>query len=77
MEALRAKFPEAKLVKAFSCVGHAHMVDHKFESKPTMFISGNDGDAKRQVTAVLDTFGWETEDMGSVKAARAIESLCC
>jgi hypothetical protein len=25
---------------------------------------------------VLDAFGWETEDMGGVEAARAIEPLC-
>ena len=41
-----------------------------------MFICGNDQDAKRIVTAVLDQFGWETEDMGTVEAARAIEPLC-
>jgi predicted dinucleotide-binding enzyme len=43
---------------------------------PTMFICGNDEDANRIVKAVLDQFGWETEDMGTVEAARAIEPLC-
>ncbi len=31
------------------------------------------GDALK---AILDRFGWETEDMGFVEAARAIEPLC-
>jgi hypothetical protein len=43
---------------------------------PTMFICGNDEDAKKTVTNVLASFGWETEDMGRVEAARAIEPLC-
>jgi len=46
------------------------------EGKPSMFICGNDEQAKKQVTGILDRFGWETEDMGTVEAARAIEPLC-
>lgn len=76
MEQLQAKVPDAKFVKAFSCVGNAHMVDPDFESKPTMFICGNDDEAKKTTTEILDKFGWETEDMGGVKSARAIEPLC-
>ena len=41
-----------------------------------MFICGNDDAAKKIVTDVLTSFGWETEDMGKVEAARAIEPLC-
>jgi predicted dinucleotide-binding enzyme len=44
--------------------------------KPTMFIAGNDEEAKKTVTGILDAFGWETEDMGKAEAARAIEPLC-
>jgi 8-hydroxy-5-deazaflavin:NADPH oxidoreductase len=32
--------------------------------------------AKKVVEGLLDQFGWETEDMGAVEAARAIEPLC-
>jgi len=45
-------------------------------SIPTMFICGNDDPAKKTVTDILTSFGWETEDMGKVEAARAIEPLC-
>jgi hypothetical protein len=77
LEALQARVPQAKLVKAFSCVGNALMVDPALPGgKPTMFICGNDDGAKRRVTAVLDQFGWETEDLGAAEAARAIEPLC-
>lgn len=77
MERLQTKFPRAKFVKAFSCVGNALMVDPAFDGiRPTMFICGNDAAAKGVVRGVLDQFGWDTEDMGTAKAARAIEPLC-
>lgn len=77
MERLQKRFPSAKLVKAFSSVGNAFFVNPDFGgTKPTMFICGNDAGAKEQTKAILDTFGWETEDMGQVQAARAIEPLC-
>jgi len=77
MERLQAKAPEAHFVKCFSCVGSAFMVDPDFGgTKPTMFICGDDAGAKEEVRAILDAFGWETEDMGPVEAARAIEPLC-
>ncbi len=52
------------------------MVDPDFgETRPTMFICGNDDGAKRTVAGILDQFGWEVEDMGVATAARAIEPL--
>lgn len=77
MERLQKAAPEARFVKAFSCVGNPFMVNPSFPGgRPTMFICGNDADAKAQVTTLLDQFGWDTEDMGAVEAARAIEPLC-
>jgi predicted dinucleotide-binding enzyme len=76
MEKLQRLAPEARFVKAFSCVGSALMVNPDFGGlTPTMFICGNDGAAKTDVTAMLKTFGWETEDLGTAEAARAIEPL--
>jgi len=76
MEHLQEKYSRINFVKAFSCVGNALMVNPKFEDgQPTMFICGNNDQAKKQVREVLDLFGWETEDMGKVEAARAIEPL--
>ncbi len=77
MERLQNQFPDANFVKAFSCVGNAFMVNPKFpQGKPTMFICGNNKQSKAIVTEILTQFGWETEDMGAVEAARAIEPLC-
>lgn len=77
MERLQKRAPEAHFVKVFSSVGHAFMVQPDFGGiKPTMFICGNDGDAKALVRRLLDRFGWETEDVGGVASARAIEPLC-
>ena len=54
-------------------VGNAQMVNpHFVGGRPTMFICGNDANAKLVVTQFLDQFGWDTEDMGAVEAARAI-----
>ncbi len=77
MERLQKAYPDAHFVKAFNSVGQGQMVNPVFAGgKPTMFICGNDAAAKKAVERVLDQFGWETEDMGPVEAARAIEPLC-
>jgi hypothetical protein len=77
MERLQRQAPDARFVKVFSCVGNAFMVNPAFPGgPPTMFICGNDTGAKADVRKVLDQFGWETADMGTAEAARAIEPLC-
>jgi 8-hydroxy-5-deazaflavin:NADPH oxidoreductase len=78
MEQLQAHVSDAHFVKAFSSVGSGLMVNPVFAGgvKPSMFIAGNDDQAKKEVTVILDAFGWETEDMGKAEAARAIEPLC-
>jgi predicted dinucleotide-binding enzyme len=53
------------------------MVNPAFRGqKPTMFICGNDGGAKNEVSSILGQFGWESADFGFVESARAIEPLC-
>ena len=77
MEQLQKAYPAAHFVKAFNSVGNGQMVNPQFAGgRPTMFICGNDANAKRVVRQILDQFGWDTEDMGAVEAARAIEPLC-
>lgn len=77
MERLQREFETACFVKAFNSVGSASMVNPQFKAgKPSMFICGNDPDAKRLVRGVAEQFGWEVEDMGKAEAARAIEPLC-
>ena len=77
MEKLQQSFPEIHFVKAFNSVGNSFMVNPSFPGgKPSMFICGNSEKAKAEVKEIIDLFGWETEDMGMVEAARAIEPLC-
>jgi predicted dinucleotide-binding enzyme len=76
MERIQRLIPDAKVVKAFNIVGNSYMYKPKFPGgTPTMFICGNDDRAKTVVKDILLLFGWDTEDMGKVEAARAIEPL--
>ncbi len=77
MERLQKQVPKAHFVKAFSCVGNPLMVNPSMaEGQPTMFICGDDDQAKKEVNEILIQFGWDSMDMGKVEAARAIEPLC-
>lgn len=76
MEQLQDKIPTAYFVKAFSCVGNHLMYKPSLSAVPTMFIAGNNEEAKKTVTQILTSFGWETADMGKAEAARAIEPMC-
>jgi 8-hydroxy-5-deazaflavin:NADPH oxidoreductase len=77
LERLQRAAPKARFVKAWSCVGSAFMIHPKFPGgRPTMFICGNDPQAKSQVSELLKGFGWDCEDMGKAESARAIEPLC-
>lgn len=76
MENLKKIAPEAHFVKAFNSVGSALMVNPDLSSKPSMFIAGDNANAKEEVKTILDQFGWESVDMGKAEAARAIEPLC-
>jgi 8-hydroxy-5-deazaflavin:NADPH oxidoreductase len=77
MERLQKLAPDAKFVKAFNSVGNPFMYKPDFPGgKPTMFICGNDEEAKKTVAGILTSFGWESEDMGKAETAGAIEALC-
>lgn len=77
MERLQKAAPEANFVKAFNSVGNPKMVNPKYkDGKPTMFICGNNAEAKKTTTKLLEELSWEALDMGTVEAARAIEPLC-
>ena len=77
MERLQAAAPAAKFVKAFNSVGNGLMVNPSLPGgPPTMFLCGNDAEAKTVVAELIVQFGWEPADMGTAVAARAIEPLC-
>jgi 8-hydroxy-5-deazaflavin:NADPH oxidoreductase len=76
MEQLQSTYPDVHFVKAFNSVGAALMVNPRFPVRPTMFYCGNDASAKAITRRVIEQFGWDGADMGTVRAARALEPLC-
>lgn len=79
LERIQKIAPEAQFVKSFNSIGSALMVNPDFggnTTRPTMFICGNNDDAKKRVAEIVEKFGFEVEDMGRAESARAIEPLC-
>lgn len=77
-EHVQRAIPEARVVKAFNIIGNAFFVEPCFsEGSPTMFIAGDDEDAKATVGRVLADFGWPPPvDVGGIEGARLLEPLC-
>jgi len=76
-EAIQQAFPNVRVVKALNSISAHLMVDPAHLGKPhTVFVAGNDADAKAQVTELLKTFGWaDIIDLGDSSAFRAMEQL--
>ena len=75
-ERIQKAFPGARVVKALNTVT-AGVMGHpeKVPGDSDLFIAGNDADAKRRVTALLEEFGWKSVlDLGDVTAARGMEA---
>jgi len=70
--------PEAKVVKFLNTVGHSLMVQPPPQDsvKPITFICGNDAEAKKFATGVLNSFGWEVViDAGGIERSTYLEAL--
>lgn len=77
-ERIQDSFPTARVVKALNTMNALVMVnpgqvgggDH------SVFLSGNDADAKAAVRALLEGFGWrDIIDLGDITTARGTEML--
>jgi predicted dinucleotide-binding enzyme len=76
-EQVQRWLPKSLVVKAFNTVGNANMVDpHFVGGPPTMFMCGNDPEAKNTVARLCSDFGFETVDTGSIEGSRELEALC-
>jgi predicted dinucleotide-binding enzyme len=76
-EFIQNLLPASHVVKAFNSVGNSLMYKPNYEEgKPTMFICGNSEDAKKTVTGILEAFGFDVMDSGSIEASNALEGLC-
>jgi predicted dinucleotide-binding enzyme len=75
-EKLQAAFPNLKVVKTLNTIGAPVMVEPKAVGggDHTVFVSGNDADAKATVVALLKSFGWtDVLDLGDISSARGPE----
>lgn len=77
-EEIQRTFPRTKVVKtlntlnAYLMVGPGQLAD----ADHTVFVSGNDGQAKTTVTELLQSFGWkDVLDLGDITTARGTEML--
>ena len=76
MEQLQKAYPSAHFVKAFNpwAVARWSIPNSPAEGRPCS--SAATTTRKKTVERILDQFGWDTEDMGAIEAARPIEALC-
>lgn len=77
-EETQKALPGAHVVKALNTVNCEVMVDPSLvHGDSDLFICGNDAGAKRKVTEVLHSFGWENDpiDLGDITNARGTEAL--
>ncbi len=75
-EQLAAYLPGAHVVKAFNTTGAENMADPLYDGDPiTMFICGDDPEAKATVTQLAEALGFDVADVGDLETARLIEPL--
>ncbi len=75
-EQIAAWAPEARVVKAFNTTGANNMADPVYDGTPlTMFVCGNDAEAKTTVMALAEDLGFEAVDAGILMRARQLEPL--
>ena len=76
-ERSQAALPQARFVKVWNTMTAALMTDPGVLAggDHTIPLCGNDADAKAEVTAILESFGWrDILDLGDITAARAMEA---
>ena len=77
-EQIQRSFPEAKVVKTLNTMNAHVMVDpaRVAGGDHSVFVSGNDADAKAAVTAILKGFGHrDVIDLGDITSARGAEMI--
>jgi predicted dinucleotide-binding enzyme len=77
-ERIQREFPEARVVKSLNTLNADLMVQPRVlaDGAHTVFVSGNDDDAKRTVTELLTGMGHtDVIDLGDITTARGVEML--
>ncbi|KAA3629061.1 MAG: NADP oxidoreductase [Bacteroidetes bacterium] len=78
-EQIQARFPEVKVVKSLNTMNtYIMMHPETIPGDHTVFVSGNDSEAKKAVSNLLQEIGW-TEgniiDLGDISTSRGTEML--
>jgi 8-hydroxy-5-deazaflavin:NADPH oxidoreductase len=77
-EQIQRRFPEAKVVKTLHTMNAYVMVDpaQLTATDHTVFVSGDDAEAKARVSELLRSFGWsDIIDLGDITTARGTEMV--
>ncbi len=77
-EQIQRRFPEAKVVKTLHTMNAYLMVDpaQLAATDHTVFVGGNDAEAKAEVSELLRSFGWtDIIDLGDITTSRGTEML--
>jgi len=76
-EAIQKAHPRARVVKTLNSVSAHLMVDPgNLQQRHSVLIASNDEAAKREVTKLLESFGWkDVVDLGDLSNCRAMEQL--
>lgn len=75
-ELLQEQLPKAKVVKAFNTVFAANQDKGEVDGVTLDgFIAGDDADAKKQVSYLLEEIGFRPIDVGALSAARYLEGM--
>ncbi|MGW5226574.1 NADPH-dependent F420 reductase [Nocardia niigatensis] len=77
-EQVQRAFPEARVVKTLNTVTAELMAhpDRVAGGEHTIFVSGNDAEAKETVSGLLREFGWhDIIDLGDISTARGTEMM--
>ena len=74
-EQIQRAHPDARVVKTLNTMNNSIMVNPQSLGEPTtVFVSGDDADAKATVTALLEQFGHQDViDLGDLSTARGAE----
>jgi predicted dinucleotide-binding enzyme len=74
-EQIQRSFPDVLVVKSLNTVNCEVMVHPaRLPGEHTMFVAGNDAEAKATVADLLRSFGWRSIlDLGGIEAARGME----
>jgi 8-hydroxy-5-deazaflavin:NADPH oxidoreductase len=75
-EELQKKIPSAKVVKAFNHIFAQNMDSGRVKGQQlTMFVAGDDKDAKKTVLALVQGIGFDPVDAGPLKNGRFLDAM--